>query len=235
MGGARGLWRIEGDAVRHQELPAPIGGLPIQAMVDDGGGRLRLSVLRQGQWVQDDGVPQGWRHEPEPAGVPDTNPLAMLRDARGRLWLGYGFDRVVLREPGRPPRTWLAADGLDVGSTLCLAAQGERLWVGGERGVALLAGGVVHALRIEGGQALAGVSGIVADAAGDVWLIRPSVSCGCPPRTSSARWPTRRTACPPSAWTSTTASTACRRSCARCRPRSRPTTAGSGSRPTTAW
>ena len=170
MGGARGLWRIDGQAVTHATLPTPFAGLPIQAMIDDGGGRLRLSVLRYGQLVQDDKADGGWRHEPEPPGVPDANPLAMLRDARGRLWLGYGFDRLVMSDGEHPPRSWSAADGLEVGSVLSLAMQGSRLWLGGEMGLAVLAGEAVHPIRIDGAEALTGVSGIVADGGGNVWV-----------------------------------------------------------------
>jgi signal transduction histidine kinase/ligand-binding sensor domain-containing protein len=170
MGGARGLWRIADEAPRRLEVPPPIAGLPIQAMVDAGGGRLRMSVMREGQWEQDAAAAGGWRHVAEPPGGPDTNPLAMARDGRGGLWLGYAFDRLVrLREDG-PPRAWHAADGLQVGSILCLKAQGARLWVGGETGLAVVIGDTVRAIRLEGDEPLAGISGIVADSADNVWL-----------------------------------------------------------------
>jgi signal transduction histidine kinase/ligand-binding sensor domain-containing protein len=173
MGGARGLWRITGAAARRVEVPAPIAGTPIQAMVDAGDGRLRMAVMREGQWEQDAAAAGGWRHVAEPPGGPDANPLAMVRDARGRLWLGYAFDRLVRLGDAAADgagRSWGAAEGLQVGSILSLVAQGTRLWVGGEMGVAVVVGDEVHAIRLEGGEPLAGVSGIVADAQGDVWL-----------------------------------------------------------------
>jgi signal transduction histidine kinase len=170
MAGALGVWAIARDETRRVPLPAAVAGTPVQAMVDMGAGRMRLAIVRHGQWEQDPASPSGWRLMPEPPGGPDANPLAMARDPRGRLWLGYAFDRLVRMTGTRVDRSWQAADGLGVGSVLCLAPQGDRLWLGGELGLAVVTGDRVHPLRIASPDALAGVSGIVTDVHGDVWL-----------------------------------------------------------------
>src|SRR5260370_5048207 len=96
-----------------------------------GGGRIRNAVVRHGQGEQDESPRRDWHPVQEPSGGPDANPLAMVRDDQGRLWLGYAFDRLV-RVDESGTRTWRRSEGLNVGSLLCLTPQGERLWLGGE-------------------------------------------------------------------------------------------------------
>ena len=173
MAGARGVWKISGDMARQVALPAEISGMPVQAMVDVGGGRMRLAISRHGQWEQDAPPSSGWHHVDEPPGGPDANPLAMARDPQGRLWLGYAFNRLVMVAADGAQTQWGAADGLQVGSLLSLCAQdapSARMWLGGELGLAVAVEGHLHTIRIDGREPIAGVSGIVADASGNLWI-----------------------------------------------------------------
>ena len=170
MAGARGVWRIDGNVARRVELPVAISGTPVQAMVDVGGGRMRLAISRQGQWEQDALPATGWHHVDEPAGGPDANPLAMARDAQGRLWLGYAFNRLVMVAADGTQRQWGIGEGLKIGSVLSMASQENRLWLGGELGLAAMENGRIHPIHIAGHDPLAGVSGIVTDRAGNLWL-----------------------------------------------------------------
>jgi signal transduction histidine kinase len=170
MAGARGIWRIADDAAERVALPQAVSGTPVQAIVDLGGGRVRMAILRHGQWEQDAPPATGWHEVAEPPGGPDANPLAMTRDPQGQLWLGYAFDRLVMLDESGAQSSWGQAQGLHVGSLLSLRAQGKRMWLGGELGLALVQDGRIQPIRIDGGEALAGVSGIVVDAFGDVWL-----------------------------------------------------------------
>ena len=165
-----GVWRIANDVATRINLPADLGGTPVQAMADVGDGRLRLAILRHGQWEQDATSKAGWHAVPEPPGGSDANPLAMARDPRGRLWLGYAFNRLVMIDTDGALKTWGPTQGLQAGSLLALCPQGDRLWLGGELGLALMTEGRVRPIRIEGAEALAGVSGIVVDPFGDLWL-----------------------------------------------------------------
>ncbi len=94
----------------------------------------------------------------------------MLHDSHGRLWLGYAFNRVVMLEDGQPQSSWGPKDGLRIGSTLSLCAQDSRIWLGGETGLAAVVGGRIHAISIDGPDQLRGVSGIVVDGDGNLWL-----------------------------------------------------------------
>jgi signal transduction histidine kinase len=112
----------------------------------------------------------GWHHVDEPPGGPDANPLVMARDPQGRLWLGYAFNRLVMAAADGTLRQWGTADGLQIGSLLSMTVQEGRLWLGGELGLAAMVDGRVHPVRIAGQEPLAGVSGIVADGTGNLWL-----------------------------------------------------------------
>jgi signal transduction histidine kinase/ligand-binding sensor domain-containing protein len=170
MAGALGLWKISGDEAQRVNLPPELSGTPVQAMAEVSGGRLRMAILRHGQWEQDDLPASGWHPIPEPPGGPDANPLAMVRDGQGQMWLGYAFDRLVRVDESGEARTWRRSDGLNVGSLLCLTPQGERLWLGGELGVEVMVNDRLHPLHFAGVNAVVGVSGITADHAGNVWL-----------------------------------------------------------------
>ena len=169
MAGALGLWKIAGNEVQRLDLPAELLGTPVQALAEVGEGRLRMAIVRRGQWEQGPAPAYEWHPAPEPGGGPDANPLAMVRDGQGRLWLGYAFDRLVREEGNGTTRTWRRSDGLNVGSLLCLTLQGNRLWLGGELGVAVMVNDRPYSLHFSG-TSVAGVSGIVADRAGNVWL-----------------------------------------------------------------
>lgn len=169
MAGALGLWRIVGNQAQRVDLPGELLGTPVQALTEVGEGRLRMALVRRGQWEQGPAPGHEWYPVPEPDGGPDANPLAMVRDRRGRLWLGYAFDRLVRVEDSGVTRTWRPGEGLNVGSLLCLTPQEERLWLGGELGVAVMVNDQPHSLHFSG-KPVVGVSGIVADRAGNVWL-----------------------------------------------------------------
>jgi signal transduction histidine kinase/ligand-binding sensor domain-containing protein len=170
MAGALGLWKITGEEAQRVSLPPELSGTPVQAMAEMRGGRIRMAIVRHGQWEQDDLPGGGWHPEPEPQGGHDANPLAMVRDGQGRMWLGYAFDRLVRVDESGAARTWRRGDGLNVGSLLCLTPQGERLWLGGELGVEVMVNDRLHSLHFSGVDAVVGVSGITADHAGNVWL-----------------------------------------------------------------
>ena len=170
MAGALGLWRIAGDEVQRADLPPELLGAPVQALAEVSGGRLRMSIVRRGQWEQGPPPAYEWHPVPEPAGGPDANPLAMVRDGLGRLWLGYAFNRLVRVDDNGTTRTWRRGEGLNVGSLLCLTLQADRLWLGGELGVAIMVNDRPYSLHFAGPSNVAGVSGIAADRAGNVWL-----------------------------------------------------------------
>ncbi|WP_374580499.1 triple tyrosine motif-containing protein [Pseudoduganella sp.] len=134
----------------------------VQAMTLDRSGRMWLSLARHGlfsaegrQWTKDGGV----------AGLPDGLAPTVASDARGRIWVGYLRSRVAVIDNGKA-RVFGEADGLQVGNVLSLLVDGERVWAGGEYGVAWFDGRGFHMLEAP----LRGISGMARTAQGELWL-----------------------------------------------------------------
>nr|WP_314545618.1 triple tyrosine motif-containing protein [uncultured Massilia sp.] len=102
-------------------------------------------------------------------GLPGVPAVCIDMAADGSTWFGYLDNRVYVLQ-GDKARAYGSAQGLDVGVVGALAeADGVRI-VGGDKGVAILAGGRFVRVRGADPQLLAGVSGIVRDARGDMWF-----------------------------------------------------------------
>lgn len=147
MGGPGGIWRSEAERlVFLKSLPG--GALPdssVRAMARDAAGDLWVSVNRLGLFRLHAGV---WHAVPPPSGAPSQlMPVSASADARGRLWFGYR-DSLLLRRDAQGERRWGPADGLDIGHVTAIAHQGERTWIGGQRGIGFIVGDRFHPLRL---------------------------------------------------------------------------------------
>jgi len=167
LGGPEGLWRLHGG--RFEE----VSGLPValrsgvQAIATTPDGAVWLSLntpglhrLYQGRWT----------HLQDIADLPSNgSPLAMQVDAGGRLWLGFARNIAVVLEHGKAVTPW-TGEPLDVGNVTALFEDAHGMWIGGERGLARVSGGRLRNVLVDVREDLRGISGIVADAAGDVWF-----------------------------------------------------------------
>jgi len=171
IGDGRGLWRRGPDgAVELVAPPDKVRGFDPQAIQQDRQGRLWVSFsgrglfrLAHGQWTRDGGL-QGFA-------APQATTMAM--DAQGNVWMGHARNHisVVGSAAGQDTvRRLDAAAGLQLGTVLTLAPDGQDMWAGGEGGTMLYRGGRFLALRGTGGESFRGVSGIVRLADGDLWL-----------------------------------------------------------------
>ena len=167
LAGKLGLWRAD----TPQALIAP-PALPRQddalvtALTEDGSGALWAAFLNHpvhryrpgtGSWD----VPY--------QGLPQARVMALLADARDRLWIGYQGNRIALVAQGTI-RVFDAADGLRLGNVLCIVEHRGQLWVAGEQGVARYDGQRFVALHAADGRELRGISGMLSTGAGDLWL-----------------------------------------------------------------
>ena len=73
------------------------------------------------------------------AGLPREPAIVLTTDESGRTWFGYTANRVALLQ-GDSVRLYTARDGLSVGNVLAIQVRGGTVWVGGEFGLAVLAG-----------------------------------------------------------------------------------------------
>jgi signal transduction histidine kinase len=86
------------------------------------------------------------------------------------MWFGFRDDRVAVLDAGDRLRMFGHADGVDVGTVMAVSARAGRVWIGGENGVQLWASRRFQSLQGAGGEAFHGVSGIVQQRNGDLWL-----------------------------------------------------------------
>ncbi|WP_257455869.1 sensor histidine kinase [Archangium lipolyticum] len=166
------LWRLAGGQPKGRleriELPfdASKRGSAVQAIAEDSEGGLWMSFRglgvhrwKDGQWSAKGGV----------ADLPRDTVVSIEADPAGRVWLGY-FDNRLARVEHGLARMLGPSEGLQVGHVAALRPWGERLWVGGNAGVALYAEGSFRALMPASGPALRGVSGLVQTAEGELWI-----------------------------------------------------------------
>ena len=173
VGGLSGLWQGRGGSFTRVALPAEAADAQVQAIAVDRGGALWLSVMGNGRPAVLRRRGRRWARFGAAQGLDGQLASVVVADSAGRVWLGYRGDRVA-RVAGGSVRVFSARDALRVGSVKAIHVRGDRVWVGGTSGLAVLdaadGGGARFApLGIAGGT-LRGVTGIVETAGGDLWL-----------------------------------------------------------------
>ena len=161
------LLRHENGRVQRIDLPADIPpGVDVQAIAIDRRHALWVSVIRKGTYRLVDGQ---WT---QPRTLVDGGKRAatvMTVDSAGHVWFGYVGNHVA-RWKDDTARVFSDADGLDVGNVLAMHERRDRLWVAGERGVALFGAERFRSLRTVEPDVLRGITGLVETSEGDLWL-----------------------------------------------------------------
>ena len=171
LGNDSALWRRE-NAGKFSTLPMPvdIAGNQVQAMAAINSRQQWVSVSRKGLFRIDDGK---WQLQSGLNGLPAETAMSLAKDSRGRIWAGYLYSQIALIDDKRI-QLFGKEQGLELGNVLALHADGERLWAGGEYGLALYDSKRDDQhfvpVKVSGGQALRGISGIVRTATGELWL-----------------------------------------------------------------
>jgi signal transduction histidine kinase/ligand-binding sensor domain-containing protein len=161
------LWEFDKDTRRRWDLPATMRRqYGIQALAQDSGGTLLVSIVRNGLWRFQHG---NWSPDQRVKHLKDPTPISMLTDASGRTWLGFTDSRLGL----------LSADGVDlvserlnlrIGNVLSMLEVDGRLLIGGDAGLAWVTPDSVHLMRLRSGRELLRVTGILRDHSGALWL-----------------------------------------------------------------
>jgi signal transduction histidine kinase/ligand-binding sensor domain-containing protein len=177
--GGRGLWHREGDAFAPVPLPVAPGtaadGREIQAVARERDGGLWVAItFNVGVFRRRPG--RGWEKFGARQGLDRTVANVITTDSSGRTWLGYQRGELV-RVVGDSVRVFGKEQGLDVGRVLAISVYGDRVWIGGQSGVAAFdareAGGRAPRQFIPlrtADEPLRGVSGVVETADGELWL-----------------------------------------------------------------
>ena len=109
-----------------------------------------------------------WEHVTAP-GMPREAPLSLMKGSGGRIWLGYARNEIVLDDPGGY-RTFGREQGLEVNSVFTFYETSNLVFAGGSDGLAYFDGVRFHTLQLRSPGLLRGISGIVKDRFGDIWL-----------------------------------------------------------------
>ena len=119
---------------------------------------------------------RGWEQFGARQGLDRSLANVITTDSSGRTWLGYQRGELVL-VVGDSVRVFAAEQGLDVGRVLAISVYGDRVWVGGQSGVAAFdareadgRGRRRFVPLLTAGEPLRGVSGLVETADGELWL-----------------------------------------------------------------
>jgi signal transduction histidine kinase/ligand-binding sensor domain-containing protein len=164
-GSEKGLFRLkENGQLVVLSVPVADKGTKVQAIARDGLGRLWVSFrgkpveMYDGKaWVPKGALP-----------LPDAYPARMVRDANGDLWLGYFSNRVdVVGAHG--VTSYGSEQGLALG-TVTAILPGSPIFLGGERGLAILSGGHARTVLAADPERLNGITGMVRTPDGALWL-----------------------------------------------------------------
>ncbi|WP_312517914.1 ATP-binding protein [Massilia sp.] len=166
FGNSTSLWRVRDGATRHWPLPPGLAGQNVQAMAVDADGTLWVSVIARGVHTFRDGQ---WRAGGGHAELAGPTAVSLAADTRGRIWIGYTGNKIAVLERG-VVRHYGPQQGLAVGNTLAIVPGRDRVWIGGDLGLAWFDGARFTALDERGGRGLRGVSGIVERDNGELWL-----------------------------------------------------------------
>jgi signal transduction histidine kinase/ligand-binding sensor domain-containing protein len=147
-------------------LPDTIADSQLTWITMDKAQRLWIAIARSGVYVRDKGQ---WSAVPRDAGLPGVTPRAEFTDESGRMWMGYPGSRLAEFD-GSKARIYSTADGLAVGDVKVIGGRQQRLWVGGEDGLALLHDGRIHSLLAAEATPFRNVVGVVEADDGSLWL-----------------------------------------------------------------
>lgn len=166
FGNSTSLWRVRDGVTRRWPLPPGLAGHSVQAMTVGADGALWVSVISRGVHTFSDGQ---WRAGGGHAELAGPTAVTLASDGQGRIWIGYTGNRIAVLERG-VLRHYGPEQGLAVGNTLAIVPGRDRVWVGGDLGLAWFDGTRFVALDERDGRGLRGVSGIVERRNGELWL-----------------------------------------------------------------
>ncbi|MBC7841705.1 MAG: hypothetical protein H7099_05310 [Gemmatimonadaceae bacterium] len=132
MGGLTGIWHHRAGRFEAISLPRELRDCIIYAIARARDGTLWVSGQRRGVFLRRGGVWQRF-------GGSDVHAMSITADSDGRTWIGYMDGRLVRVDSGNVrTREYGSADGLNVGGVLAVTVSGGRVWIGGDRGMAIL-------------------------------------------------------------------------------------------------
>lgn len=164
-----GFWRSRGrEIARIMGFPEGVDPSAIvRAIVEDGSGRLWVSINEHGLYVWQAG---NWSLSPIAGTLPSQRmPVRAVLDREGRPWFGYRDNLLVSLQDGQVQR-WGPGEGLAVGQVTALLVTESRFWVGGSDGLSLFNGKSFVPMRFADGFQISGLHGLVQTVTDELWL-----------------------------------------------------------------
>jgi signal transduction histidine kinase/ligand-binding sensor domain-containing protein len=166
VGGQGELWEFRDNSTQRWPLPANLEKYAVQAITSRPDGEILVSIVRKGLWHFKN---EKWSQLASEVNFPDPTPICMLTDSHGNTWLGYTNNR--LGKLSRGGVEFLPASSrLNIGNVLSIFEYEGHLLVGGDWGLAWIDGASAKHILPAGGESFRGITGIVADTMGDLWL-----------------------------------------------------------------
>jgi len=162
----RSFYRYSDSGGAALRIPAPVEGMAGETWCigTDRQGALLACFEGHGLWRYSG----KWEHVTAP-GMPRESPLSLMKGAGGRIWLGYARNEIVLDDPSGY-RTFGREQGLEVNSVFTFYETSNLVFAGGSDGLAYFDGKRFYSLQLRTPGLLRGISGIVKDRFGDIWL-----------------------------------------------------------------
>ena len=171
-----GIWlfdQITRDFFRYPEsgasptrLPAPPEVRQVEnwCLGQDPSGALLACFEGHGLWR----FSGSWARVTSPE-LPVEAPFSMVPGSSGHLWLGYSYNRIVLQD-ATGSHLFGPQQGVDLNTALTFYESEGSMLAGGSDGLASRDGDRFRALHLRSSGLLRGISGIVKDRWGDLWL-----------------------------------------------------------------
>ena len=160
-----GVWRYSGGKLTQVPTPAGTGDANVYRLTQEQSGHLWW-VTRDSVYRIADGKLAAFG---KPQGLPSTYVLSLFTDPQSRVWFGYPDGQIAMVDEGRVS-TYSKAQGLDIGDVTAIHGRRDRVWAGGELGLAFFNGQLFRTLKPTVVNAFDGITGVVETAAGDLWL-----------------------------------------------------------------
>jgi signal transduction histidine kinase/ligand-binding sensor domain-containing protein len=162
----RDFYRYAETSGPRLRIPAPPEGRQVETwcMGKDPQGAFLACFEGHGLWRYNG----KWEHVTAP-GLPKESPLSMMRSGDGGVWLGYPHNQIAIND-GQTYSIFGEQQGLAINSVSAFFDGGDRVFAGGSDGLAWFDGSRFHSMQLAAPGLLRGISGIVKDRFGDLWL-----------------------------------------------------------------
>ncbi|MET0282444.1 MAG: two-component regulator propeller domain-containing protein [Steroidobacteraceae bacterium] len=167
--GAGGATAIEGGRTSNYPFPPELQGHVVLAAVQAPNAQLWVSIAQRGiyrleeeRWLAGSGI----------SSLPAEAPTTMTRDRAGTVWLGY-FSGAVLGAGRNGIQAIGGTDAGALGTIHNLHAAEDRVWISGDRRLALYAGGNLQNVATVGCGTLASAREVLENGHGGLWIYRP--------------------------------------------------------------